>query len=145
MFTQSLSLGGGGVGHYLLDMVPLISLEVNVEPEASVDLQQAHPAVLVQEGVWELGVHVAPCLHQGDALLMDVPLQLVQVLPEGPPLQGVGVGMVGELVTLGTYRFVCDSDVHTHSHTMSLIRSTTHSQSPTTSHTQLHSTYQTQQ
>ena len=112
MCTQSLSLRGE-IGHYLLDRLPLFSLAVNVEPEASVDLQQAHPAVLVQDGGWELGAHVAPGLQQGDALLMYVPLQLVQVLLEGPPLQGVGVGMVGELVTLGTARFVCDSDVHT--------------------------------
>ena len=145
MFTQRLSWGGGGLGHDILDMVPLIGLEVNLEPGSSVDLQQAHPAVLVQEGLWELGVHAAPCLHPCDALLMDVLFQLVQVLPEGPPRQGVGVGMVGELVALGAYMFVCDTDVRTHSHTMSLIRSATHSQSPTASHTQLHSTYQSQQ
>ena len=84
----------------------------------------------------------APGLDQGSALVMDVPLELVRVLPEGPPLQGVGVGMVGELVTLSTYR-VCMTVMctHTYSQTMSLQGATyTLTNIHTITHTQLQNT-----
>ena len=44
----------GELGHYLLDRVPLFSLEVNVEPEARVDLQQAdlQPLYKMVAGHW---------------------------------------------------------------------------------------------